>query len=116
MDKILDDINGFGRYQKLVLFVIGAMSSLNAMAIFATVFIAAEPELVCRFSNKNDTNSTLDNSQKCDIWKNVTKSKELNISSPYHCEWDTKYYGLTIINEWELICDRAYLAGLTQVN
>jgi len=111
MDKILDDINGFGRYQKIVLLVIGAMSSLNAMAIYASVFIAAEPDLLCRFSN-----STIDNSQKCDIWKNVTKSKELNISSPYNCEWDTKYYGLTIINEWELICDRAYLAGLTQVN
>ena len=114
MDKILDEINGFGRYQKIVLFVIGAMSSLNAMAIYATVFIAAEPELLCKFTD-DSSNKTIDNNLKCDIWKNFTKSKELNVSSPYQCNWDTKYYGLTIINEWELICDRAYLAGLTQV-
>lgn len=36
MDKILEDINAFGRYQKIAVAVIGAMSSLNAMAIFAT--------------------------------------------------------------------------------
>jgi len=72
MDKILDEINGFGRYQKIVLFIIGAMTSLNAMAIYATVFIAAEPELLCKLTD--DFNKTIDNNLKCDIWKNFTKS------------------------------------------
>ena len=36
MDKILDEINGFGRYQKIVLFIIGAMTSLNAIWQAAT--------------------------------------------------------------------------------
>ncbi len=84
MDKILDEINGFGRYQKIVLFIIGAMTSLNAMAIYATVFIAAEPELLCKLTD--DFNKTIDNNLKCDIWKNFTKSKELNVSSLYQCE------------------------------
>lgn len=116
MDTIIEDINGFGKYQKIVLLIIGAMSSLNAMAIYA-IFIAAEPELTCHFKDEynNNNSKTFYNDQKCEIWKNFTKSKELNIMSPYKCEWDTKYYGLTIINEWQLICDRAYLAGLTQV-
>ena len=106
MDKILKDINEFGSYQKLVLFIIGAMSSLNAMTIYATVFIAAEPELKCRFKNElNNSNITIKSYDKCEIWKNF----------PNNCEWDKKYYGLTIITEFELICDRAYLAGLTQV-
>lgn len=97
-----------------MLFVIGALSSLNAMAIFATVFTAAVPKLLCKYKQDNDSayfNDTL----RCEVWSNVTKAQQLNATSPYQCEWDTEFYGLTIINEWNLICDRTYLAGLTQV-
>ena len=90
------------------------MSSLNAMAIFATVFIGAEPKLLCKYS-KNDTNYIENANEICNVWQNITQSNILNKSTEYECEWDTKYYGRTIINEWNLVCDRVYLAGLTQV-
>ena len=87
------------------------MSSLNAMAVYATVFITAEPKLLCKYKNSNDSNYL---NNVCEIWSNITNDK--NQTSPYECEWDTTYYGKTIINEWNLICDRVYLAGLTQVS
>lgn len=112
MDKILNEINGFGKYQKVLLVLIGLMSSLDAMAIYATVFIAAKPKLMCKIK---DSNSTEYLSNTCEVWSNLTKAKELNINSSYECDWDTEYYGQTIINEWNLICDRVYLVSLTQV-
>ena len=113
MDKILNEINGFGKYQKILLCLIGSMSSLDAMAIYATVFIAAKPRLMCKIKDSNSSTEYLSNT--CEVWSNVTKARELNISSPFECEWDTEYYGQTIINEWNLICDRVYLVSLTQV-
>jgi hypothetical protein len=112
MDKILNEINGFGKYQKVLLVLIGLMSSLDAMAIYATVFIAAKPKLMCKIK---DSNSTEYLSNTCEVWSNLTKAKELNLTSSYECDWDTEYYGQTIINEWNLICDRVYLVSLTQV-
>jgi hypothetical protein len=112
MDKILNEINGFGKYQKVLLVLIGLMSSLDAMAIYATVFIAAKPKLMCKIKDSNITEYL---SNTCEVWSNLTKAKELNISSSYECDWDTEYYGQTIINEWNLICDRVYLVSLTQV-
>lgn len=87
------------------------MSSLNAMAIYVTIFTAAEPKLLCKY--KNDTSpspSYLSNT--CEIWSNLTQDS--TGYSPFECIWDEKYYGLTLINEWNLICDRIYFAGLTQ--
>jgi hypothetical protein len=114
MDKIFDEIGGFGRFQKLVLIVIGAMSSLNAMAIFATVFIAAEPKLLCKYRDDNSS-AYFNETFQCTAWSNIAKSKAMNTSSPYECNWDDTWFGKTIITEYELICDRVYLAGLTQV-
>ena len=47
VDKILNQINPFGKYQKFVLVLIGLMSSLGAMAIYSTVFYSAEPIFTC---------------------------------------------------------------------
>lgn len=113
MDRILDEIDGFGKYQKLVLCLIGSMSSLDAMALFATVFVAAKPKLMCRLKEYNNSTEILSNT--CELWSNITKAQEQNSSTPYQCDWDNEYYGLTIINEWNLICDRVYLFSLTQV-
>lgn len=82
------------------------------MTIYVTIFTAAEPKLLCKY--KNDTNSTTYLSNTCEIWSNITQETKQNKQPVYECRWDTQYYGLTIINEWNLICDRVYLASLTQ--
>ena len=49
------------------------------------------------------------------MWNKHNYYKDLKSSiNPYQCEFDKKYYGLTIINEWGLVCDKQHLAGLTQ--
>lgn len=89
----------------------GALSSLNAMVAYATVFLAAEPKLLCKYNQANNS-VHLNDTFSCQAW---SKSRQLNLTTPYKCEWDTKYYGLTIINELNLICGRTYMAPLTQV-
>ena len=47
------------------------------------------------------------------MW-NYTSSLNRNQKSNYTCRFDDKYYGHTIINEWELVCDKQYSAALSQ--
>ena len=118
MDRILDELNGFGKYQKLTLIVICTMSILNALVMFASVFVAAEPKLNCKYKSDEGSNSSVLNFNdtfRCDAWLSLKKSAQLNLSSPYECEWDTEWYGKTIVNEWDLICDRLFLVNLSQV-
>ncbi len=119
MDKILTSVDAFGKYQKISMIIIGLISSLNALTIYISVFTVALPQLICKY--KEITNQTIllhnatttTTTTTCDIVANISKYTNKS-ESPYECEWDTKYYGLTIINEWNLICDHYHLASLTQ--
>ena len=116
MDKLITNINAFGKYQKKSMIIIGLMSSLNALTIYISVFTVALPQLICKYKQQYDLNNeTLSSSYEhiCEIVANLSKYENKS-ESPYECEWDTKYYGLTIINEWNLICDNYHLASLTQ--
>jgi OCT family organic cation transporter-like MFS transporter 4/5 len=105
MDKILETIDPFGKYQKLSVLLIGCLSSFSAATIYSTIFTTAEPKFICY---KN--NLLVENASNCEIWSNISKST----NNTYNCEYDKTYYGKTIINEWNLICDRKYLSSLTQ--
>jgi hypothetical protein len=86
MDEKKDE--KFGRYQKLMILVIGTASMLSAMPIFSSVFTAASPDFNCFF--RNDSNATkLDDS--CDKWADIKLNKNDSI---YECRYDTKYYGV----------------------
>ena len=107
MDVIIENINPFGRYQKLMLFFIGIPSALTAITVYSTVFTAAEPNYFCKdneniLSLKNNSNSK----DLCNIWSNKSHN--------FECFYKDEYYGKTIISEWNLICSRKALAGLTQ--
>lgn len=95
----------FGRYQKLILLLIGAMSMLSAMAVFSLVFTDANPGLIC-----NKINETINLEENtCDIWKEHSTNNTI-----YECKYDTQNYGQTIVTEWDLICSKEYMAALTQ--
>lgn len=49
--------------------------------------------------------------EECKIWNLIKRGDQEGI---YECEFDRTYFGNTIVTEWELICDRGYLASLTQ--
>lgn len=57
--------------------------------------------------------------ESCQVWistrNNATAVGQLtDTNSSLRCGFDRTYYGRTIINEWMLICDKHYKAGLTQ--
>ncbi len=97
MEKFLNRINGFGKYQKFLLFLFGLISLLKAFTNHSVVFSTALPDLECRHQSENRTLTT---EQPCQVWKN----------NSYDCQFSTEYYGNTIITEWKLACENFYLA------
>ena len=115
MDNIIEKIGSFGLYQKAILLLIGSVTAMNGLTQFMSVFNNAVPKLLCgfkKFNNSTDDGPYLPNS--CEIFKNISLSKENSQESPYECRYDTTYYGRTIVTEFDLICDRLYLSNLTQ--
>lgn len=112
MEKLINEVGPFGKYQKLILILCGFVSSLTATTIFSTIFSTADPGLVCSF--KNDTDEIKNLAKPCEIWSTIMESKRLNQTCDYECKFSDKYYGITMVTEWELVCDKSYLVGLTQ--
>lgn len=102
MDSFIKSAGDFGIYQKCMCALIGSLSSLSAMCIYASIFVAAESDFNCKFTN---TSQMVNNT--CEAWTSNNKTQ-------YSCSFDKTYYNNTIINEWNLVCDRHYYASLTQ--
>ena len=105
MELILTNLNGFGKYQKSILFLIGLVSMLCAFFNFAPVFTTAQPKLTCKYQ----ANGTELPNNNCEAWRALQNNPELN--SSYTCEFNSQFYGRTIVSEWGLYCDRLYLAS-----
>jgi MFS family permease len=117
MNSIIEEINPYGKYQKLLIILVGSMSMYTATCFYVTIFNTAQPDLVCRslYENSSAFKETRRISNKtCSIWKNYTLSKARNESLYYTCHFDEEYYSLTIVNEWNLLCERQHLTSLTQ--
>ena len=114
MDSILKSVGEFGRFQYKIVFTIGLISALTSACIYATVFIAAEPGFICNKANR--TTNTDESAGTCDIWTQLSSGLHniSNNSSNFTCYFDKHYYDKTIIIDFNLVCDRKYLAGLTQ--
>ena len=123
MDHVIESVGEFGKFQYKVITIVGLISTLSSVCIFATIFIYAEPDLICKnisnhtdnFKNydfiKNTSNTTFETNE-CKIWSNLKEDK--NLSKDYKCYFNKTYYDKTIITEWNLICNKQYLASLTQ--
>ena len=105
MDGIYDSIGPFGLYQKTMLLICGIATMISAITIYSTVFTLAEPKLICINILTNKTISEKDN---CAVWANLTTSKQ------FKCYFDQTYFHKTMVSDFNLICDRKYLAGLLQ--
>jgi MFS family permease len=115
MERVINLVGPFGKYQKLILFLGGFISAFSAISIYATVFSAADPGLVCTFRNETDEIKNLPN--QCDIWNKTQECRRDHTNESlceYTCEFSRKYYGTTMVTEWKLICDQKFLVGLTQ--
>ena len=89
MDKLLERIGSFGRFQKMIMLIIGSSATLSGLTAFMSVFNNAVPSLLCKDKTRSfHSNETfLDNT--CEIIANITLSKENKQESPYECHYDT---------------------------
>ena len=54
MEDAIESVGSFGKFQLKVLCVVGSVSALSSAVFFATIFLAAEPDLICsRRTNLN---------------------------------------------------------------
>ncbi len=65
----------------------------------------AEPKLICSYKNKSQAIL-----ETCQIWSNLTIQNSND--SVFECEFETLYYGRTLVNEWGLLCEKKYLVSL----
>ena len=66
-------------------------------------YFLSSPELLCYHKASPEV---LSNS--CDAWNSLDRDNETE------CKFDNTYYEKTIVTEYELICDKSFLVGLTQ--
>ena len=131
MDDLLESVGAFGKFQFKTVIIVGLMSALTSGCIYATIFIAAEPEFVCTriaetrtlfnstFQQISNNNNDDDDDDVCQIWSQIKgHHKQKNNTNLNHtCYLDTQYYDKTmIITGYSLVCERQYLAGLTQTS
>jgi MFS family permease len=65
----------------------------------------AEPKLICNYKNKSQAIL-----ETCQIWSNLTIQNSND--SVFECEFETLYYGRTLVSEWGLFCEKKYLVSL----
>ena len=94
MDSIIELVGPFGIYQKFVSVALGFISALSSMTVFSTVFILANPPLIC-YNRENDTTTTL-HADTCKIWNIINENNRLNQSCVYECRFDNTYYENTV--------------------
>lgn len=113
MERLIEKTGSFGLFQKMLLLVIGPVAGLSGIVAFSSVFNNAMPKIFCKQKDTDLYSNGEFLSNVCEIMSNITLSKNLT-ELPYECHYDTEYYGITIVTEWNLICDKIYLASLTQ--
>lgn len=116
MDAIFEEVGTFGKFQKISLIIIGCTAVIPAFCLYVSIFTTAAPALNCRYVynqtlNQSDSEKPMDICQK---WNHYQSNLVTNKETSYECDFDTTYYGTTIINDWKLVCDREHLASYTQ--
>ena len=106
MDYLIETVGDFGKFQYKATFIVGLISALSSACIYATIFIAAEPDFICKKNNE----TILSYDEKCSLWSHLHH----NNSNNFECHFDKSLYDKTIITDWNLICDKNYMASLTQ--
>ena len=112
MDNVLISVNAFGKFQLLATFLVGLSSVLVSIVHYSTVFIIADPGLICYKKNQNESILFKNPKDTCQIWSDLRTIN--NATSDLSCHFDKTYYGLSIVSEWDLVCEKKYLASLTQ--
>lgn len=129
IDQLLNDAGSFGLYQKGQFFLVGLLAVLPAMTAFNYVFIAATPDHRCllNITHFNDTfrNQSIEHQRlidkyipsdrkykQCFLKQDTLRGKQLIRCTKW--VFDPTFYNTTISTEWDLLCDKLHLKGITQ--
>ena len=129
IDQLLTDAGSFGLYQKGQFFLVGLLAVLPAMTAFSYVFIAATPEHRCQLNLPNFTDTfeiqsmehaayikqyipQLGKHKQCYLFEYRGEEKERIPCKKW--VFNTTFYQTTISTEWNLVCNRLHLKGITQ--
>ncbi|XP_071835101.1 organic anion transporter 3-like [Apostichopus japonicus] len=114
IDAALERAKPLGRTQAAVLTTSSFFTVEIAWLILSVVFIAETPLHHCDVGTNTTLPETEDNVyESCEEfvdpeWKNETMA----CSDGWY--YDTELYGHSIVSEWDLVCDKDSLAGLSQ--
>ena len=129
IDQLLSEAGSFGLYQKVQFLLVGLLAVLPAMTAFNYVFIAATPDHRCQLSLPNFTDTfaiqspqhaahirryipSSSKDRKCFIYDETPSGKSLVRCSKW--VFNTTFYNTTISTDWNLVCNRLHLKGITQ--
>jgi len=116
-DDVLNEINSFGRFQKIRYGLICLAGFLPPVIAYYHSFIASNPDHRCTlpelendafFANTTQYSNQSLTLEKCHYTQNGTKHK---------CsQWvfDKTYYESTLTEEWSMVCDNAFLRSNVQ--
>lgn len=93
MDELIEKCGSFGKYQKMLLGIIGYVTAVNGLYQYMTVFNNAIPQLICNPKPSLSPHYIQDfSTESCDAFRNISLSKELGYDSPYECHYDTSKF------------------------
>ncbi|RWS23965.1 organic cation transporter protein-like protein [Leptotrombidium deliense] len=100
---VSDIIGGFGKWQRNIFLFCTSMAMFSSLNNLAYSFYAPGIKYSC-IELKNGSTLNISNT------KEVCKQQDQCL----HWQFDNSVFSSTIIDEWNLICDKSFLASLTQ--
>ena len=117
--RLVESTGDFGKFHAKNICCLSLVSLLCGLSISSTIFVNARPALVCGRVNETFFASPI---ESCVIWANLSNTQRLAAlqsgppSEQAPCHFDRSIYKRTMINEWLLVCERAYMATITQTS
>ncbi|XP_053468656.1 solute carrier family 22 member 13 isoform X2 [Ictalurus furcatus] len=110
-DQLLAEVDGFGRYQKILYVLISLPQIFLAFHMMASIFTGYTPAHQCRSSAAEHWNSnvSVNYSDSCSIPSAQNRTEDL---CPHGWVYSRDVIHTSTVTEWDLVCDRATLNSL----
>ncbi|XP_013390539.1 solute carrier family 22 member 3-like [Lingula anatina] len=122
-DEVLEHVGPYGRHQMLAWFLVTVLSNWPfAWQTFSMNFLGYEPEHRCRipFGDFNDTsvgdagNYSFSSIGKCSLFANDTAGNNYTTGCEYGWWYSHNPVTNSIVTQWDLVCDKNFLAETAQ--
>ncbi|XP_067664620.1 organic cation transporter protein-like [Haliotis asinina] len=115
VEAIQQKLGGYGYYQMLVYTLLGLLYMRGAWHTFSIIFLGAVPDHTCTIPNGTVDEDYQVVPGKCDITFTVSNGTYTFNETAACSTWqyDNMLNGSSIVEEWDLVCDRNYLVDLS---